>query len=74
MKTLSSPRRMQSIPLGRPLRYKEVRGTSAETFYIEGTGTVEETVRPARRTPPSRHARSRVGKADISPNFSNQWC
>ena len=33
MKTLSSPRRMQSIPLGRPLRYKEVRGTSARGHF-----------------------------------------
>ena len=29
MKTLSSPRRMKSIPRGRLILYKEVRGTSA---------------------------------------------
>ena len=28
MKTLSSPRRMTSIPLGRPILYQEARGTS----------------------------------------------
>jgi hypothetical protein len=33
MKTLSSPRRMKSIPLGRPILYKEVQGTSARGHF-----------------------------------------
>jgi hypothetical protein len=33
MKTLSSPRRMKSIPRGRPILYKEVRGTSARGHF-----------------------------------------
>jgi hypothetical protein len=33
MKTLSLPRRMQSIPRGRPILWKEVQGTSARGHF-----------------------------------------
>ena len=33
MKTLSSPRRMQSMPRGRPILYKEGQGTSARGHF-----------------------------------------
>ena len=38
-----------------PPVYRGQRDVSQRTFYLEGTDPVEETGRPARGTPPSRH-------------------
>src|SRR5262245_58959518 len=45
MKTLSSPRRMKSVPLGPPILYKEGRGTSARPFPLTpGSNGCQETI------------------------------
>jgi hypothetical protein len=59
---------MKAIPRGRPILYKEVRGTSGQrTFYLEGTEPVEETGRPTRGPPAKSPPRSPVGKAHREP-------
>jgi hypothetical protein len=52
MKTLSAPRRIKSMTLGRPILYTEVRGTSASGhFTLFGRTQLQIDLRNETKTP-----------------------